>query len=71
MCQFSPRLAGRWDVGTHTRLREEGAEAVVGVSGLALLGEVAIGLKERSEHALEAEGAGHCQERTWMPCSRQ
>jgi len=29
----------------HTGLREEGAEAVVGVSGLALLGEVAIGLK--------------------------
>jgi hypothetical protein len=29
----------------HTGLGEEGAEAVVGVSGLALLGEEAIGLK--------------------------
>ncbi len=34
--------------GVHTGLGKEGAEAVVGLSGLALLGEAAIGLKERS-----------------------
>jgi hypothetical protein len=39
----------------HTGLGEEGAEALIGVGGLALLGEIAIGLEERSATATETQ----------------
>jgi hypothetical protein len=49
----------------HTRLGEEGAEAVIGLSGLALVGEEAIGLKWRSATALR-EGRGTKASNTYL-----
>jgi hypothetical protein len=48
----SSRIQKRGLRVVHTRLGEEGAEAVIGLSGLALVGEEAIGLKWRSATAM-------------------
>jgi hypothetical protein len=64
-------MASKWlgrVMRSHTGLGEEGGETVVVLGGLALLGEVAIGLYHVSVLSM---GSCVCSARTWIPCSRQ
>ncbi len=60
------------DVITRTGLGEEGAEALVGIGGLALFCEITIGLKKEQtrQHVIES-CVSRKRKLTWMPCSRQ